>query len=135
MIASKSRPQWGVFVSLLATIALAIAMIAVPAPKAEAQTAQLSNGSQATVTGSISRGDVNFSDGTRTRPRMFFVDGSGLSDAAPNQNYYAYCIEMGRADNVAGVQQTSGVIRSFTDVYSSGDEGVRFFVCGGLVYK
>ena len=52
---------------------------------------------------------------------MFFVDGSGLSDAAPNQNYYAYCIEMGRADNVAGVQQTSGVIRSFTDVYSSGD--------------
>ncbi|MCR5929308.1 hypothetical protein GC584_07760, partial [Corynebacterium sp. zg912] len=37
MTASKSRSWWGVFVSLLASIALAIAMIAVPAPKAEAQ--------------------------------------------------------------------------------------------------
>lgn len=105
MTASKSRSWWGVFVSLLASIALAIAMIAVPAPKAEAQAVGL--GDQVRVTGA-SPGTVSIkypgSDTFTSQAVHDFRFESG------GKTYYAYCIEalvtvdgqVGGEDNVLG---------------------------------
>ena len=85
---ARTRSWWGVFVSLFASIALAIAMVAVPAPKAEAQS------SVTQPVDGVARGN----NGPTGYPLIQVGDPNSFTSAViwiniGGKEYAAYCIE------------------------------------------